>query len=313
MGIAIRSRITLNVSFPSIFWKTVVREELSVSDIQSFDEAAYNFIAHIQKLNNELLRLTKLTNNEIDIDIDLDADSDVVLDPEQELVKKRMEMSMLLQDITWTCNLSNGDVTELIPDGRNIVVAINKVDEFLQKYVAARMTENFKSMEAFREGFLDVIPSAAIQLLRWSELEYLVCGSRVIDVKRLQENTEYDDDVSPHETHIRHFWNVLKSFTEAEKSSFLKFVWARSTLPPVGFDFPQKMKIQSAVGEDAAINPDLYLPKAHTCFFSINLPRYSSEQLMAKKLRYAMQNCGEMDADFRMTEADIQGWWAPVT
>jgi hypothetical protein len=70
------------------------------------------------------------------------------------------------------------------------------------------------------------------------------------------------------------------------------------------------MRILSAVGEDAVLKPDQYLPKAHTCFFSINLPRYSGKQIMREKLLYAISNCTEMDADFRTTEADIPGWGA---
>jgi hypothetical protein len=70
------------------------------------------------------------------------------------------------------------------------------------------------------------------------------------------------------------------------------------------------MRILSAVGEEAHLKPDQYLPKAHTCFFSINLPKYSTKQLMRDKLMYAIFNCTEMDADFRTTESDVPGWGA---
>ena len=30
---------------------------------------------------------------------------------------------------------------------------------------------------------------------------------------------------------------------------------------------------------DVVTRPDLYLPKAHTCFFSLNLPKYSSDKV----------------------------------
>lgn len=29
---------------------------------------------------------------------------------------------------------------------------------------------------------------------------------------------------------------------------------------------------------------------------------------MAEKLRYAISNCTEMDADFRVTDTDVAGW-----
>jgi len=85
-------------------------------------------------------------------------------------------------------------------------------------------------------------------------------------------------------------------------------VWARSRLPSSAADFNQKFKLQSAVGEGPKQNPDEWLPKAHTCFFSLNLPRYSSDEVMAKQLRYAMFNCLEMDADFRLADNEMTGW-----
>ena len=39
--------------------------------------------------------------------------------------------------------------------------------------------------------------------------------------------------------------------------------------------------VQSAAGEGPKDNPDTYLPKAHTCFFSLNLPKYSSKEVSA--------------------------------
>ena len=70
------------------------------------------------------------------------------------------------------------------------------------------------------------------------------------------------------------------------------------------------MRILSMVGDDAASKPDSFLPKAHTCFFSINLPKYTRKEIMHEKLLYAIYNCTEMDADFRTTEVEVPGWAA---
>ena len=115
------------MSFPSMFWKTLVREELSVIDIQAFDEAAFNFVDHIHKLNMKITKLERLidsksTCKDMDLVDVVDAEIDSEIDPLQELENGKLEMSMLLQDISWTCVLSNGDVTELIQGGRNINV-----------------------------------------------------------------------------------------------------------------------------------------------------------------------------------------------
>lgn len=34
---------------------------------------------------------------------------------------------------------------------------------------------------------------------------------------------------------------------------------------------------------------------------------------MADKLRYAIVNCTEMDADFKTTDAEVAGWGSPAT
>ena len=185
---------------------------------------------------------------------------------------------------------------------------VEALGEYLNKYVHARLRENAEAIEAFREGLISVIPENAITILNWEELQNLVCGANVIDIDRLRQNTEYDEDVSPQDSHIQIFWKVLRSFTEKEKSAFLRFVWARPTLPPKGVAFPQKFKIQGCSGGDSNVEAESLLPRAHTCFFSINLPKYSNEEVMATKLRYAIFNCTEMDADFRLTDTSVAGW-----
>jgi Ubiquitin-protein ligase len=39
------------------------------------------------------------------------------------------------------------------------------------------------------------------------------------------------------------------------------------------------------------------LPTAQTCFFQLRLPNYSSKEVMAEKLRYAINNCKSIDMD----------------
>ena len=42
------------------------------------------------------------------------------------------------------------------------------------------------------------------------------------------------------------------------------------------------------------------LPTAQTCFFQLQLPQYSSMEVMAEKLRYAIRNCRSIDMDTYM-------------
>ncbi|KAF0712348.1 hypothetical protein AaE_012048, partial [Aphanomyces astaci] len=58
--------------------------------------------------------------------------------------------------------------------------------------------------------------------------------------------------------------------------------------------------------QGARSQPDLYLPHAQTCFFSLSLPAYSTKAILKAKLLYAIQNSPNMDADVRLHNAE--GW-----
>jgi hypothetical protein len=48
--------------------------------------------------------------------------------------------------------------------------------------------------------------------------------------------------------------------------------------------------------------PDRYLLTSQTCFFTLTLPRYSSKEVLRRRL-LASIGCVEMDADFLMRSA----------
>jgi hypothetical protein len=215
-----------------------------------------------------------------------------------------------LADIEWNTHLSDGTMVEIeapaIASGDTTVSA--DIEKYCSKVIECRLLESSKAVAAMRDGLTSIIPAVILSLFTWKELESRVCGQADVDVDLLAACTEYDEDVSPEDPHIVKFWQVLREFPPKHKRQFLRFVWARSRLPPTAAEFKQRFKIQAAVGESAKNDPDGYLPKAHTCFFSINLPRYTNKEIMKDKLLYAMYECTEMDADFRLTENEMTGW-----
>ena len=68
-------------------------------------------------------------------------------------------------------------------------------------------------------------------------------------------------------------------------SQCLTFIWGRNRLPFTEDDWgDQRMKIHTLEKP----NPDLYFPVAHTCFFSIELPDYSTEEILKTRLLTAI-------------------------
>ncbi|KAL7702536.1 HECT-domain (ubiquitin-transferase) [Lotmaria passim] len=47
------------------------------------------------------------------------------------------------------------------------------------------------------------------------------------------------------------------------------------------------------------------MPHASTCFYWLRLPRYSSAAVMAEKLLFAIEQCIDIDADFRVHDTDV--------
>jgi len=134
---------------------------------------------------------------------------------------------------------------------------------------------------------ISIIPARFLALLTFKELELEVCGNPEIDVALLRQNTVYTACAAT-DAHIKYFWAVLEKFSQLERAQYLRFSWGRSRLPPPQ-KFTEKMKI------DSSNISAQHLPKAHTCFFMIELPRYTSEEQMREKLLKAITLCRSMD------------------
>jgi hypothetical protein len=142
-------------------------------------------------------------------------------------------------------------------------------------------------------------------MFTWNQLEMMVCGSPEINIKLLETMTEYSSCAAT-DTHVRMFWQALHEFTNEERSALIRFTWGRSRLPLTTAGFSQRFKIQSF----GHFPPDAYFPVAHTCFFSLELPAYSTLEIMKEKLRYAIFNCEAIDGDDTSSgmAAAAMGW-----
>jgi hypothetical protein len=168
-----------------------------------------------------------------------------------------------------------------------------------------------ESIHVVREGMSTIIPSCLIR--SWSspfDCQQMIKGDDTIDIDLLMSVTDYEE-VDAKAPYIGYFWDVLKQFSEEEKRLFLRFVWARDSLPASKEHFRQRFKIMpspDAHKQEEQRDDDLLLPRSQTCFFALNLPAYSSFEVMKKKLMYAMEHCQSMDADFKLSENEAEVW-----
>jgi len=143
-------------------------------------------------------------------------------------------------------------------------------------------------LSAFFRGLATVLPAPLFPLLTPAELESLVCGAPTIDVGLLQRVCEYEGaGVHASAPHVVHFWSCLEQFDQAQRSRFVNFVSARSRLPASADDFDMNFKIAEPK-PSAKEDPDSHLPHSQTCFFTLSLPFYTSQEVCYERLLYAI-------------------------
>lgn len=187
---------------------------------------------------------------------------------------------------------SLGEMVDLIPGGSCIPVTFNKRLEFVQRCKNYRIKEFNDQLNYLRKGFnLIFAPSAASILTPW-EIELLICGDNQCPVEELKKNCSFDSD----DRHVKMLWEVLDSFTPEERMLFIKFGCGRMGLPPPGMKWQSNLNIRfkEFYNTEDSVMP---LPTAVTCNSKVTIPRYSSTEWMAKKIRTAITMGADIDQD----------------
>jgi len=89
---------------------------------------------------------------------------------------------------------------------------------------------------------------------------------------------------------ILYLWEVLEGFTQKQLKKFVKFAYAQERLPTTDAGFQSYPRIRMLVkpsrvkGGGQAANQDGLLPHADTCFFNVEIPDYSSLEVMRTRL-----------------------------
>ena len=187
-----------------------------------------------------------------------------------------------------------GETVELKPGGASETVNEENKLEYVSLRKKWRVEGEVKpQIASFLEGFHAVIPEDLLSFFEPGELELLMCGLPVIDVKEWEEYTEYRGEYSGEHQVIRWFWEAVGGMDQQELGKLLAFAMGTSRLPVEGFRTLKTLRgeaarftIQSVQYEDSAP-----FPKAHTCFNRVDLPLYPSKDLLQKHLSTALQYC----------------------
>lgn len=199
-----------------------------------------------------------------------------------------LELTFSIDDHSFGRN----QVIDLLPNGRTVAVTEETKEEYVRLVCQHRMTTAISSqIKSYLDGFYELVSPELIAIFTPRELELLISGLPDIDVHDLKKNTDYVG-WKPTDREIGWFWNILFGLSRNEKAAFLQFVTGSSKVSLAGFAELQGMRgiqkfsIHKVGGSKGA------LMSAHTCFNSLDLPTYTSEEEMREKLTYAINEGG---------------------
>ena len=183
-------------------------------------------------------------------------------------------------------------VIELKPDGANIPVTDANKHEYVRLVTEQRLTNSIRSqIDAFLQGFNEVIPPSLIQIFSEHELELLISGLPDIDVDAWKNNTELYG-YSSSDPVVQWWWRAVRSFDQTEKAKLLQFITGTSKVPLEGFAHLQGIQGTQRFNIHKAFDSER-LPAAHTCFNQLDLPAYDSYERLRSQLLIAMNEGSE--------------------
>ncbi|XP_032396192.1 probable E3 ubiquitin-protein ligase HERC1 isoform X4 [Etheostoma spectabile] len=258
MAVAIRTKKPLDLHLAPWVWKQLCSMPLGGPDLEEVDLLTYRTLQGILHLDN-----SGITEDNFHVMIPLDS---------------------------FMAHSADGRLVPIVPGGQNISLTFANRTEYVERALDYRLHEIDSQVAAVREGMSTIIPVPLLSLLTAQQLEQLICGLPEVSVEMLKKLVRYRDITESHQL-IGWFWQSLEEFTNEERVLFLRFVSGRSRLPSNPADITQKFQI---IKVERPVNG---LPTAQTCFFLFRLPPYTSQAILAERLRYSIHNCPSIDMD----------------
>ncbi|XP_072379410.1 E3 ubiquitin-protein ligase Nedd-4 isoform X3 [Diabrotica undecimpunctata] len=249
-GMAVYHGKLLDAFFIRPFYKMMLTKSIDLKDMESVDSEYYKSLLWIKE------------NDPSDLDLTFSVDEE---------------------------SFGHTSVHELIEGGADINLDNSNKDDYIKCIIQWRFVGRVQEqMNAFLEGFSDLIPLNLIKIFDEHELELLMCGIQHIDVKDWKVNTLYKGDYHANHIVIQWFWRVVLSFSNEMRARLLQFVTGTSRVPMNGFkelygsNGPQLFTIEKWGTLDN-------FPRAHTCFNRLDLPPYESYTHLKDKLIKAIE------------------------
>mmetsp|Transcript_27124 Transcript_27124/g.84326 ORF Transcript_27124/g.84326 Transcript_27124/m.84326 type:complete len:321 (-) Transcript_27124:29-991(-) len=181
----------------------------------------------------------------------------------------------------------DGDVSsELGPGGNARDVTDENKDEYVARLFKHAMLDAISApLASFLRGFYEVLPLACLSAAAFDagDLELAIAGLDDVDVDDWRAHCEFSGGYDADAPAVAAFWAFVADLPPEKKAKLLQFVTGTSRVPAGGF-----AKLQGRDGVDKAFElrrrpgGDAAFPVAHTCFNRLDLPEYSSSDVLQR-------------------------------
>jgi hypothetical protein len=188
---------------------------------------------------------------------------------------------------------------DLKPNGSTISVTDENKFEYIRLVISYRLYLSSKEqIDAFLDGLYSFIPKNMLEVFSIQEWNSIISGSAPLDVDDWQRNTRYSGNYNAQSIQVVYFWQAVRSFTDQDRRQLLKFVTGTRSVPLEGFSNLRSNGHLSLFKIGPSSNSVQSLPLGHTCFCSIDVPRYPTYEILRAKLLTAIY---EGDGAFLMS------------
>ncbi|KAK6348996.1 Ubiquitin-protein ligase [Orbilia blumenaviensis] len=179
---------------------------------------------------------------------------------------------------------------ELIKGGADKAVTINNVGDYVDKVIDLTLGSGVqRQVDAFRSGFSQVFPYAALKAFTPDEL--VMMFGRVEEdwsLETLMDSIKADHGFNMDSKSVHNLLQVMSEFTMQERREFLQFVTGSPKLPIGGFkNLTPLFTVVCKPSEPPFVSDD-YLPSVMTCVNYLKLPDYTSLEVLRQRLHVAV-------------------------
>uniref|UniRef100_A0A182IYJ4 E3 ubiquitin-protein ligase n=1 Tax=Anopheles atroparvus TaxID=41427 RepID=A0A182IYJ4_ANOAO len=260
---------------------------LSQENLQEIDPIRYEFLKELQEMVQQ--KQTIEQNDMLSSEEKLQQISELKLNTKTGCVA----LDDLALTFTYLPSSKNyGYVSaDLIPNGSNIDVTINNVEEYCNLTIAFCLQEGIaKQLAAFHRGFCEVFSLNKLAAFTPDEIRKMLCGEQNPEWTRedIMTYTEPKLGYTKESPGFLRFVNVLMGMNGSERKAFLQFTTGCSSLPPGGLAnlHPRLTVVRKVDAGEGSY------PSVNTCVHYLKLPDYPNEQILRDRLLTATKEKG---------------------